>query len=485
MKIVVAASEMTPYAKTGGLADVAGSLPEELARLGHRMICFLPYYRCVHEGKTVWTPSDLETPIPMGDRRPTARFLEHERPDGVRVVAVRREEYFDRSELYGIPERDYDDNAGRFLFFCKAVLAWLGENGFDPDILHCHDWQTAAIPVLLRYSKEMRERAPNARSVLTIHNLAYQGSFPPEDFEWTNLPASAFSMEGLEFYGRMNLLKGGILWADAVNTVSRRYAREIRTPEYGCGLEEVLASRKDGVHGVLNGIDVEEWNPAADPFLPATYSRRNRRGKAVCRSALLDRFGLTADDRTAVLGIVSRLADQKGFDLLAAAMDDLLKLPIVLAVLGKGDAGYQDLLRRLARRHPGRVGVRIEFSEPLAHLVIAGSDMLLMPSRYEPCGLNQMYGLRYGTIPVVRATGGLDDTVEPFDPRTGRGNGFKFGPYDPEAFLAAVREALGVFGRKSVWSRLVGKAMEGDFSWAASAGEYEKLFRKAAGAGKS
>ena len=478
MKIVSVASEMVPYAKTGGLADVAGALPAELARRGHRITSFVPLYRQVVHGGFELEELPQELPVEVGDRFPVARYAVHRPAPGVDVVFVRREEYFDRDQLYRLPSRDYDDNAERFIFFAKAVLAYLGETGLDPDVIHCHDWQSALIPSLLRYAPAWRSTAPRARTLLTIHNLAYQGSFPAIDFTLTNLPPSVFQPQGLEFYGRLNLLKGGILAADLVSTVSRRYAEEIQTPEYGCGLDGVLRARSSVLTGVLNGIDVESWNPATDPHLPARYSARNRKGKKVCRQRLLEEFGLRADDGTAVAGIVSRLADQKGFDLLEEAMQELLELPVVLVVLGTGEEKYHRLFEELARRHRDRVGVRIAFDEGLARRIEAGSDMFLMPSRFEPCGLNQMYSLRYGTIPVVRATGGLDDTVVPFDAATGEGNGFKFEEYAPTAFLGSVGEALSVFARPRTWSRLVTNAMAGDFSWAASAAQYEALMRR-------
>jgi starch synthase len=478
MKIVSVASEMVPYAKTGGLADVAGALPVELARLGHRVTAFLPLYREVARGGFDLEELPMALPVQVGERFPVARYAVHRPAPGVEVVFVGREEYFDREHLYRLPARDYDDNAERFIFFSKAVLAYVGDTGLEPDVIHCHDWQSALIPSLLHHGPSWRVVAPGARTLLTIHNLAYQGSFWAIDFPLTNLPPAAFQPDGLEFFGRLNLLKGGILTADQVSTVSRRYATEIQTPEFGCGLDGVLGVRSADLTGILNGIDVESWNPATDPHLPARYSVRNREGKKTCRRHLLEEFGLRAAEGTAVAGIVSRLTDQKGFDLLEEAMDDLLDLPVVLVVLGTGEEKYHCLFEELAERYPGSVGVRIAFDEGLARRIEAGSDIFLMPSRFEPCGLNQMYSLRYGTIPVVRATGGLDDTIEPFDAATREGNGFKFADYTADAFLAAVKEALSVFARPRIWSRLVSNAMAGDFSWAASAARYEALMRR-------
>jgi starch synthase len=486
LTIAMAASEAVPYAKSGGLADVTGALPRHLAQLGHRVLLFVPYYRDTRArfGRLPRAHAPLDLPFPDHDVR--VELLRHEPCPGVSVLLVREDGAFDRSRLYGTADGDYWDNAGRFALFCRAVLAGLQALGERPDVLHAHDWQTALLPLYLRHRPDFAGALAGTPSLMTVHNLAYQGLFPPAALPYTGVPRRLFDLHGVEFYGKLNLLKGGLLYADAITTVSPRYAEEIRTPAFGEGLDGVLRERAAVLHGILNGVDLDAWNPETDPFLPARFSAADPAGKARCKEALLRAFGLDADPAAPLFATISRLADQKGFDLIAAALPRLLETGLRYCILGSGDRHYEELLLEMARAHPGRIAVRIGYDEPLAHLIEAGADCYLMPSRFEPCGLNQMYSLRYGTIPVVRAVGGLADTVEHFDRARGRGTGFVFRDYDLGGLLWAVGEALAAFGQPRDWARLRANAMAADVSWETSARRYADLYRSlAAGSRRS
>lgn len=423
MKILMVASEAVPFAKTGGLADVVGALPQALGALGHEMGVVLPLYRMTRlEGASPLFPS---LTIPMGPHThfPAVQTLVQ---NGVRFYFVEYPLFFDRAALYGTPAGDYPDNAERFALFCRAAIE-IAQLDFFPDLFHCHDWQSAMVPVLLR---SVYARAPLASQIpvlFTIHNLGYQGLFPRAVLAQLGLPESLFHIDGLEFYGKVNLLKGGLVYADAINTVSRGYAREIQTEPYGFALDGLLRHRSLVLSGILNGVDYAQWSPATDSHLAANYTPEDLSGKRACKKDLLEQFGLPADnlDRP-LIGIVSRLDRQKGADLIAEVAEDLLAEDLSLVVLGSGDPVYEALFQKLAARFAGKVAVKIAYDNTLAHKIEAGADIFLMPSRYEPCGLNQIYSLKYGTVPVVRATGGLDDTVERFDRVTGKGNGFKF-----------------------------------------------------------
>lgn len=480
LTIAMAASEALPYAKSGGLADVAGALPGQLAHLGHRVLLFVPYYR---EARARFphlprAHQPLDLPFPGHDVR--VEILRHEPTPGVSVLLVREDAAFDRPFLYGNPDGDYWDNAGRYAIFCRAVLASLQALGEHPDIIHAHDWQTALLPLYLRQRPDFAGPLAGTATLLTVHNLAYQGIFPASALAYTGIPQALFTPQGIEYFGKINLLKGGLLYADAISTVSPRYSEEIRTPAFGEGLDGVLRERAAVVHGILNGVDHERWNPESDPFLPARYSASAPGGKARCKEALLQAFGLEGGPAIPIFATISRLADQKGFDLIAAAMPALAARGLRYCILGSGDRHYQDLFTALARTLPGRIAVRIGYDDALAHLIEAGADCYLMPSRFEPCGLNQMYSLRYGTIPIVRAVGGLVDTVERFDPARGTGTGFVFRDYNVTGLLWAVDEALATFARREDWVQLRANAMAADFSWETSARRYVELYRSLA-----
>ena len=475
--ILVITPEAAPFAKTGGLADVAGALPVALGRLGHRATVVLPRYRGVAAGERIG-----EVVIPLGPDRLTAAFSARSVSDQVRVVLVGCPELYDREELYGAGGEDYGDNARRFAFLSRAALELVVLTGERPDVVHAHDWQAGLTPV---FAKALRARHPVLASlpvVFTIHNLAYQGLFSRDWVPALDLPAEGFSPDGYEYWGSLSFLKAGITQSDLVTTVSPNYAREIQTPEFGFGFDGILAQRADRLVGILNGIDVERWNPAADPFLPAPYSASELKGKQSAKRALLEHLGLPAAPETLsrpVVGMVSRMVDQKGFDLLAASSNALLDLPVTIALLGSGEARYEQEWSSLSAAHPDRIGVRIGFDDRLAHLIIAGADIFIMPSRFEPCGLSQLYCLRYGTVPVVRRTGGLADTVENWNGRARKGTGFTFTGYTPQAFLAALGRALAAFADPDGWRVLQESGMSQDHSWEMSAREYVRVYERA------
>jgi starch synthase len=472
MHVVMMAGEVYPYAKTGGLADVMAALPRALASAGVEMTVCVPGYRraLATAGEL---PAGRRVLVPVGSRMEPADVVTLT-AGAVRTVLVRADRYFDRDGIYGDARGDYGDNGERYVFFCRAVLEWL--RGEPPvDVLHAHDWHAALAPAFLRANRELYPELAAMRSVVTIHNLAYQGRFPSGGWHLLNLDARYFTPDFLEFYGDIDYLKAGIVFADAVTTVSPRYAAEIQTPAFGEGLDGVLRVRRASLHGIVNGIDTAVWDPARDAFLPAHYDGADLRGKAACKAALQAELGLAVDPQPPLVGIVSRLAEQKGFDLLAVVLPDVLA-GAQLAVLGSGEERYAAMLRALTERFPGRAGVRLGYDERLAHRIEAGADVFLMPSRYEPCGLNQLYSLRYGTVPVVHATGGLDDTVAEWDAATGTGTGFKFTPYTPAAFCAALERALATRAHPAAWTRVVANGMAQDFSWDRAAVEYVRLY---------
>jgi starch synthase len=476
MRILFVASEALPFAKTGGLADVVEALPRALVKLGHEVAVFLPRYRGIKVGTEVMQSMTIQ----QGQRlRFPAIANGGTITRGVRYFFLDDPAYFDRAGIYGEDNKDYPDNAERYTEFCRAAIE-LAKNIWPPDVIHCHDWQTGMMPVLMRTSYGDDPAIRKLPLVFTIHNLGYQGIFPRATLETAGIPRELFFPGGIEFFGNLNFLKGGLIFADFLTTVSPKYAQEIQTPEYGFGLDGVIRSRRDRLTGILNGVDYTIWSPDKDALLPVKYSAKNLGGKQACKLALIDEYKLLNDNpKRAILGIVSRFADQKGFDILADVAPQLLDEDILLAVLGTGEPRYEGLFRALATDFPGRVGLRVAYDNRIAHLIEAGSDMFLMPSRYEPCGLNQIYSLRYGTVPIVRATGGLDDTIQQFDLESGTGTGFKFEEYSGAALLHAVRQALQLFGDDRVWKRIQLNGMAQDFSWNNSAAEYEKLYEAA------
>ena len=480
MHIVFAASECVPFIKTGGLADVIGALPAELVRQGHQVTVYLPLFRSVAAQLTgkrkVLIPS-ITVPF-LGYSR-FVSVVDGGTREGVRFVFIDCPELFDREALYGTQAGDYPDNWERFALYCRAVLEASKQLGV-PHIFHAHDWQAAMLPVYLHTLYAQDPAFDGIGTVFTIHNAGYQGLFPPETTEWLLLPWDVYRMDGLEHYDTFNYLKGGVVYADALTTVSRKYAEEIQTPEFGYSLEGVFSSRSTDLHGILNGVDYEQWDPSHDRYIAAHYDAAHLADKAECRRDLLHAFG--APDlpaTTPILGIVSRFATQKGFDLLAAIAEQLAERDLYLVALGTGEPYYEDLLRSLAERYPHRFATRVQYDNTLAHKIEAGADMFLMPSRYEPCGLNQIYSLRYGTVPVVRATGGLDDTVDE-RPEPEQGTGFKFHGYNPQNFLHAIDRALHLFANPDLWRTLMLRGMGKDYSWKRPAEEYSTLYEAVA-----
>ncbi|HMK55978.1 MAG TPA: glycogen/starch synthase [Dissulfurispiraceae bacterium] len=495
MKIALISSEAVPYSKTGGLADVAGTLFRELDAMGHDTALFVPLYAST-KGRFHERLADLkiEIWIPIGTATKKCRVYSEKQPSGKStgkgtVYFISNDEYFDRPELYGSAQGDYTDNDRRFIFFCRGVLEACRILGLKYDVLHCNDWQTSLIPLYLNTIYRRDPVFAATKTVLTIHNMGYQGLFHPSSLDAAGFGPEIFHPDGVEFYGKVNFLKAGLISADILTTVSPTYAKEILSPEKGFGLDGVLRKRAAALFGVLNGIDTTEWNPGTDVLLPSKYSRTDLGGKAECKRRLMSKCSLEGTQDTPLLSFIGRLSSQKGIDLLADSISELLGKGANLFILGKGDERFQGLLKKMASNYPRRVYFLAGFDEELAHLAYAGSDIFLMPSLYEPCGLGQMIAMRYGTIPVAYSTGGLADTIvsseRSYDKYLTDGNystikdtGFLFNSHNRDALMAAVGKALSVFRQKNIWQILVGNAMEADFSWKNSAEKYLELYER-------
>ena len=480
MQIVFAASEAAPFAKTGGLADVVDALPREITKRGHQVSIFLPLYSSVRsqiDKDIQYAVRSITIPFPHGNR--FAGIVDGGSREGVQYYFVDCPEFFDRQGLYGNNGDSYGDNAERFGLFCRAVLEATKVLGV-PDVFHVHDWQAALLPVLLRTVYRADPLLAKAASVLTIHNAAYQGWFPPATTEQLLLPWELFTFDKLEQFNTFNFLKGGIVYADLITAVSPRYAREIQTAEFGNGLDGALRERSADLRGILNGVDYKEWDPATDGNLAAHYNPLDLAGKRDCRKDLLHAFGLEVSDETPVIGICSRFASQKGFDLLEQIAGRLADRDVAVVALGTGEPYFEKFFRDFAFANAGRFSVQIRYDDAMAHKIEGGSDIFLMPSRFEPCGLNQIYSMKYGTIPVVHATGGLDDTVEEWDPAEKTGTGFKFQHYDAQSFLDGIDSALAAFYDKSQWQKLIENGMAQNFSWEKPANDYIAAYEEAA-----
>ncbi len=479
MQIAFAASECVPFVKTGGLADVIGALPAELVRQGHAVTVYLPLFRPVAAQLPKRKVAIESLSIPFLGYNRFASVVDGGTRDGVRFFFIDCPMLFDREGLYGAGGGDYEDNWERFALFSRAVLEASKQLGV-PDVFHAHDWQAALVPVYLRTVYALDPALAAAGAVFTVHNAGYQGWFPPQTTEKLLLPWEVFRMDRMEHYDTLNFLKGGIAYADEITTVSRKYAEEIQTPEFGYGLDKMFHYRAAHLHGILNGVDYEQWDPAHDRSIAAHYTPENLAGKGECRRDLLHAFGAPdLPETTPILGVVSRFATQKGFDLLAEIADELARRDLLLVALGTGEPYYENLLRSRAERYPYRFAVRVQYDNTLAHKIEAGADMFLMPSRYEPSGLNQLYSLRYGTVPVVRATGGLDDTVEE-RPNPAEGTGFKFHGYNAGEFLQAIDRALGFFNDQNGWRALMLNGMRQNYSWVRPAAEFSALYEAVA-----
>ncbi|TAN35638.1 MAG: glycogen synthase GlgA [Verrucomicrobia bacterium] len=480
MKIVYAASEINPFASTGGLADVAGSLPRALAHEpGVEVWRVMPLYHLVAERGFHPRDTGVRIEVPVGFRTYAAEIWVADDPAPT-TYFIRRDEFFDRSHLYGAPEKDYDDNFERFVFFQKAVVALIDALELKADVVHCNDWQTGLLPLFLRHGVRGMGREARERTVFTIHNLAFQGIFPGSAYSITNLPFLYFHMDGFEFYGNVSCMKAGITSADCVTTVSRAYAREIQTEAFGCGLHGLLSRLGPKLVGIQNGVDYADWDPGTDQQITARFEPSKLEGKQACRLNLAHLMGLPLKAERPILGMITRLTDQKGMDLLAEAMPEIMKRDVSLVILGLGMQKYHDLCRQWAQKWPDRFAVKLDYDTPLARKIIAGSDMLLMPSKFEPSGLSQLYAMRYGTIPLVTAVGGLDDTIEQVSSDGTKGTGFKFSVYKPAAMLASLDQALGWFCKAGMWQSLMLRAMQQDVSWTKSAREYLNIYNQIA-----
>jgi starch synthase len=478
LSILLMSPEVEPYAKTGGLADVAAALPKALVGLGHDVRVLMPKHRGVERHAGPLTTAIARLAVPIGERTVEGALLEGRMGSGAPIYFLAQDHYYDRDGLYGTGEGDYWDNCERFVFFCRAAVEALRGLGWTPHVLHANDWQTGLVPVYLETLYRDDPAVAGIATLFTIHNLAYQGLFWHHDMPLTGLGWDLFTPAGIEFYGKINFLKGGLVFADLLTTVSRTYAREIQTAAFGAGLEGVLQDRSAALYGVVNGIDYEVWNPATDPAIPKNYTAEDPQGKRASKAALQEEVGLSPEATAPLLGMVTRLVEQKGLGLVLEALPALLAEGAQLVLLGTGEPALEEAFAAAARAHAGRVAVRLGFDQALARRIYAGADLFLMPSRYEPCGLGQLISLRYGTIPVVRWTGGLTDTVREVDPATGSGTGFGFAPFAADALAECLRRALAAFRQPALWRRLVKNAMAEDFSWEASAREYVALYRR-------
>lgn len=478
LKIFLVSPEVAPFAKTGGLADVAGSLPKALHKLGHDVRIFLPYYRMVKQGGFETSVVIENLPVEVSNRTEYASILQTTLAPEIPVYLLQNDKYYDRKELYGTSKGDYKDNAERFIYFSRTALELIKTLDFKPHVIHCNDWQTGLIAMYLKSLYLYTDLLQDTATLFTVHNLAYQGNFWHFDMSLTGLGWEYFIPEWIEFYGKINLLKAGLLHSDIVNTVSLKYSQEIQTPEYGHGLDGVLRARSKDLYGVVNGLDYDVFDPATDSHIPHNYDHKQLDNKHKNKVALQKHLKLPKSE-VPVIGMIGRLAVQKGWDIIANAINALMQLDLQLVVLGAGDKVFQLMLQQAAEKYPGKIGVHIGFDDKLAQLIYAGSDMFLMPSKYEPCGLGQLIALRYGSIPVVRSTGGLADTIKNFNPETNKGNGFTFNSYSSQELLRAVRRALKVYADKAAWQELVQRGMKQDFSWERSAKEYVTLYKKA------
>jgi starch synthase len=479
VKILIASSEVFPYSKTGGLADMVGALSKALAVDGHAVTVVTPLYRGIRQKHRQIEETTQTMTLPLGGVSVTAKIWSTTPVDGVTVLFVDQPEFFDRRALYGESGSDYPDNAARFIFFSKAV-ADIARNADEPfEIIHVHDWQVGLVPLFVRYGERSGTWDNPPASVITIHNLAYQGVFPYQDYLLTNLPNDYFATNGVEFYNRLNCLKAGLVFADMITTVSPRYAREIMTEKYGCGLDGVIRARQERLMGILNGVDYSEWNTETNPMLKFHYTLENFTGKAQQKAALQAEMGLPVDPSVPLFGTVSRLADQKGIDIAITALEEMLSTRMQFVLLGSGDPEFERGFKLLQERYPEKVSVRIGYDHGLSHRIEAGCDFFLMPSRFEPCGLNQMYSLRYGTIPIVRVTGGLDDSVTDITEHPENADGIKFFEYSARALSKAIRKALALFENKELLEHYRRNAMSVDYSWEHTTHEYEAVYRRA------
>jgi starch synthase len=482
MKVVYLSSEVVPFAKTGGLADIAGAIPKSIHELGVEIVVLMPLYGIIKESQCPLTRTNTQFDVKIGDKLKSGCVYKGFLPDTqVPIYFLDNEQYYGRKGLYNYPgtTKDFEDNSERFIFFAQGALEVIEKLKLYPDIVHCNDWQTGLVPVYIKTKYAGTECFKNTKTVMTIHNIAYQGVFWHWDMNLTGLDWGLFNWKQLEFYGKLNFLKGGIVFGDLITTVSKTYAKEIQTPEYGVGLDGVLLERADDLYGIINGIDYSIWNPETDKYIIANYGINTLNGKQICKRALQRKYNLPQRN-VPIIGMITRLTDQKGLDLITNKFQDLIKTDFQFVLLGTGEQRYHELFQAYAKTFPQKVAVKLTFDEQSAHEIEAGSDMFLMPSRFEPCGLNQLYSLKYGTIPIVRNTGGLADTIT--DVRScpasnGKANGFSFTEYNSDFLLATIIRAMGLFKNKAQWTNLMKNGMTQDWSWERSAKEYIELYK--------
>ena len=480
MRVLMITPEATPFAQTGGLGEVLSALPSELAALGMEVDVVMPKYRGIDSDSYNLEKIDVKIEVTLNAKNITASLWQSREQKGARYLFLECDEYYDRKYLYGTPEADYEDNSERFVFLARAAIEMALARKIHYDVFHSHDWQAALVPVYLRTLYAWVPLLEESASVMTIHNLGYQGIFWHLDMPLVGVGWEFFTPRHMEFHGKLNFLKSGIVFAEQVNTVSPGYRNEILTPEFGFGLEGVLQEKGSHLSGILNGVDYKIWNPATDSLIAANYSPEDLSGKAACKEDLQKIAKLSVRPKTPLVGVVSRLSSQKGVDMIEAAVPLLMEKDLQLVLLGTGDTRYQKSFLEISERYPKKIGVFFAYDYELAHKIFAGADVLLVPSRYEPCGINQLYSLKYGTVPIVRATGGLTDTVEQFEPEKDSGTGFRFSEPDPRVLAETIFNALDIFSQKpDLWKRLVVRGMTRDFSWSRSAKEYLKLYESA------
>jgi starch synthase len=477
LRVIYVSAEVAPFAKSGEMADVASALPKYLSYLGLEVSVFMPKYRRpeIESVSKEIVASNLS--VSLGGTRTKARVYKSELGK-YDIYFIDNPKYFLRESIYGTGKGEYLDNDERFVFFNRAVLEFIFKEKISADVIHCNNWPTALIPVLLKTQYSKKGRLSDIATVFTLHNISYQGEFPPETLSLTGLSWNYFSPTQLSLNGKFNFLKAGILFSDAINTVSASYKREILTKKSGFGLEGMLIERKDDFTSIRNGVDYEIWDPERDPYLESNYSASNMEGKDINKRDLCREFGLNIGPRVPLISVVSYMTANKGFDILLEAMDELMKMDLGFVALGFGDEQYERALLSLQKRNPGRLAVKVDMNPALMHKVAAGADVVLIPSRYEPCGLNQLYSFRYGSVPVVRATGGLRETVKPFDAKSLRGNGFVFREYSSESLVEAVKRALRYYSRPGLWKKIIANGLKEDFSWERAARRYVKLYER-------
>jgi starch synthase len=478
MRVLLCASECVPFAKTGGLADVVSALGKILPKNKVETCVILPKYKVIDERKFRLKKIINEIIIPIGDRYEKASIWQGKLQKETIVYFIDAGKYFAREYLYRSPEGDYPDNNERFIFFSRACLEATKAVNFQPDIIHCHDWETALIPAYLKTLYRIDAFFHKTRTVLTIHNIAYQGLYPKDTMWLAGFSWIDFTPDKLEYYDMINFLKAGIVYADVITTVSPTYAQEVQSSnEFGRGMEGVLSARKDDFYGILNGIDYDEWSPEKDKYIPARFSSKNVSNKYVCKDKLCEAVGFQPDSSIPLIGMVTRLDPQKGLELIAQSIHSILNMNLRLIILGVGDKIYQDALSLIAQEYPQKMKVRLEFNNPLAHMIYAGSDMLLIPSRFEPCGLTQMIAMAYGTIPIATKTGGLADTVADFSPENPSGNGIVIQEYSSTALISAIERAIKYYMDKNLWKILMNNAFKKKFTWDRSVKEYIKIYK--------